>query len=207
MVVLWDTGSAPPHAVGRGSTAPTPRQVNSMDIERPCLLRPNPVARGLRAFRPVEYQPTNHRARAAQYGLDVVVLWAGTGSAPPYAADRGSIAPTLRQVDGTDFGRPTTSRPNPEVRGPRAFRPVEYRPTAHSAPAAQYGLGVVVLWANTGSAPPYAVGRGSTAPTPRLVDSTDAEQLCPSRPNPVARSPRAFCLVEFLPTAHRAPAA
>ena len=81
----------------------------------------------------VEYRPTNHGAHAAQCGLGVVVLWADVRRAPPHVIGRGSTAPTPRQVGGTGFERPWSSRSNPVARGPRAFRPMEYRPNAHRA--------------------------------------------------------------------------
>ena len=55
---------APPHAVGRGSSAPTPRRVGGCGFEPSLLTRSRPVARGARALRHVENQPTAHGAPA-----------------------------------------------------------------------------------------------------------------------------------------------
>ena len=75
-------------------------------------------------------------------------------------------------------------------------RPARFPPPRVSARrprstrAAQCGLSVVVLWSNAGRAPPYAIGRGATAPTPRLVAGTGFERSWPLRSNPLARDPR-----------------
>ena len=55
---------ASPHAVGRGPSSPSPHQVGGCGFEAPWWKLPNSVARGKRALRHVEYQPTAHRARA-----------------------------------------------------------------------------------------------------------------------------------------------
>ena len=101
------------------------------------------------------------------------------GALHPDAVGRDSTAPTLRQVSSTAFERSWLQRLNPAARGSREFRPVENRPTAGEARAAQRGLGVVVIWANACCAPPHAVSRGSTAQyRDRLVvdDSQDLGQ-------------------------------
>ena len=64
---------------------------------------------------------------------------------------------------------------------PRAARPARCSPCGVwpdrplSRRAAQCALGVVVFWANAGRAPPHAVGRKSTAQTPRQVGGADFE--------------------------------
>ena len=61
MVVLWpNRRRTPPHADGRGSTAPTPRQVVGTSFEGSWPPRTNLVTSGLRAVCPVEYRPTAH---------------------------------------------------------------------------------------------------------------------------------------------------
>ena len=76
-------------------------------------------------------------------------------------------------------------------------------PTEH---ASANGFGVVVSAANAGRAPPHAVGRGSSAPTPRQVGGCGFEASWPKLPNPVPRGPRALRPVENRPTAHGASA-
>ena len=75
-------GALHPHAVGRGSTAPTLRKVVSTAFERSWRLRSNSVARGPREFRAVENRPTAGDSHAVQRGVGVVVLWANARRAP-----------------------------------------------------------------------------------------------------------------------------
>ena len=85
MVVLWpNERRTPPRAVGRGSTAPTPREVGGTSFDRPWPLRTILVTSGPHIFPPRGVSADRPRnMRAAQCGLGVVVLWANTGRAPP----------------------------------------------------------------------------------------------------------------------------
>ena len=85
-------GALHPHAVGRGSTAPTLRKVVSTAFERSWRLRSNSVARGPREFRANENRPTAGEAHAVQRGVGVVVMWANARRALPHAISRGSTA-------------------------------------------------------------------------------------------------------------------
>ena len=60
VVFAANAGRTPPLAVGRGNSAPAPRQVGGVRLEaiRPQFL--NPVPRGPRALRPVENRPSVH---------------------------------------------------------------------------------------------------------------------------------------------------
>ena len=165
-----------PHAVGRGLSASTSPQVSGTGFKRSWLPRSSPVPRVPRAFRPVEYRPTANGAHAAQRGLGAVVLWANAEHVPPHAVGRGSTTSTSRQVGGKAFEEPSSPRSNPVARVPCAFRPVEYRLTAHGTRAAQRGLGVVALWANVKHVPPHAAGRGLRASTPRQASGTGFER-------------------------------
>ena len=118
-------------------------------------------------FRPVGYQPTAHGACAVQCGLGVVVLWPNAGRGPPHDVRQGSTAPTPRQVGSTDSKKLWPLRLDPVARGPRAFRPVGYRPTPHGARAPRSAdLTWPCCGLTAGRAPPHSVGRGSTAPIP-----------------------------------------
>ena len=78
-------------------------------------------------------RPRTEHARAG--GLGVVVFAANARRAPPHAVCRGYSAPTPRQVDGCGFATRFPPRSTRMARGPRAFRPVENKPTAHGAHA------------------------------------------------------------------------
>ena len=130
-----------------------------------------PAARGSRALRHVENQPTAHEARTARCGLGAVVFAANSGRAPPHAVGRGSSSLTPRRVGGCGFETLQSNRSSSVARGPRALRHVENQPTAptaHGARTARCGLGAVVFAANSRRAPLHAVGRGSSSPTSRF---------------------------------------
>ena len=74
VVLSANAGRALPHAVGRGSTALSSRQVGGTAFKRSLALPSNPVARVARALRYVENRPTACEARSAQRGLGMVVL-------------------------------------------------------------------------------------------------------------------------------------
>ena len=93
---------APPHAVGRGSSSPTPRQVGGCGFETswPPLRLPWRAARA--RFAPwITGRPPTEHARAG--GLGVVVFAANARRAPPHAVGQGSSSPTPRQVGGCGF--------------------------------------------------------------------------------------------------------
>ena len=206
VVCAANSRRAPPHAVGRGSSPPTPRQVGGCGFEPSLPSRSSPVARGPRALRHVENQPTAHRALvSARCVLGAVVCAANSRRAPPHAVGRGSSPPTPRQVGGCGFELSLPSLSSPVARGPRALRHVENQPTAHRAlVTARCVLGAVVCAANSRRAPPHAVGRGSSPPTPRFVGGCGFEPSWPSLSRPVTRGARALRHVENQPTAHRA---
>ena len=143
-------GALHPHAVGRGSTAPTPRQVGGRELRK--FVVSAFESRGARPARVSHHgvAADGRGARAAQRGLGVVVLWANSRRAPSPRR-----RPRLNRTN-TATGRSTAfeivwpARSNPVARA-RALSPMEYRPIARGARAAQRGLGVVVVWANAGA--------------------------------------------------------
>ena len=192
---------APSHAVGRGSSSPTPRQVDGCGFER------RVTASEFRGARPARASPRGEPADRPQEharagGLGVVVFAANARRAPSHAVGRGSSSPTPRQVGGCGFETSLPPRPTP-CRAARArFAPWRTgRSTKEHARAG--GLGVVVFAANTRRAPPHAVGRGSSSPTPRQVGGCGFERRDDSF-NSVSRGPRALRPVKNQPTAHRA---
>ena len=93
---------ASPHAVGRGSSSPTPRQVGGYGFEATYPKLPDSVPRGTRVVRPRKSgRPPTEHTRAG--GLRVVVFAASAGRAPPHAVGRGSSSTTPRQVGGCGF--------------------------------------------------------------------------------------------------------
>ena len=82
-----------PHAVGRGSSAQTPRLVGGCGLKPSMPSHSRPVARGARALRHVDNQPTAHRALvSARCVPGAVVCAANSRRAPPHAVGRGSFA-------------------------------------------------------------------------------------------------------------------
>ena len=108
--------------------------------------------------------PTEH-VRAG--GLGVVVCAANSRRAPPHAVGRGFSSPSPRDFGGCGFEAPYSKLSGSVTFGSRARRHVENQPTAHGARTARCGVGVVVCAANSHCAPPHAVGRRSSLPTPR----------------------------------------
>ena len=94
---------APPHAIGRGSSSTTPRQVSSCGFAMKChrIQFPCRAIRARFASWRTGRPPTEH-ARVG--GLGVVAFAANPGHAPPHAVGRGSSSPTPRQVGGYGFG-------------------------------------------------------------------------------------------------------
>ena len=131
------------------------------------------AARALFASWSIGRPPAEHARRAVRTWRVCVVGPRRARSSPRRRP--GLNRTNIPKVGGMDLGVSWSLRPNPVARGPHASRPVQYRPTAHGACAAQCGLGVGVLWANAGRAPPHVIGRGSTAPTPQQVGGTDFE--------------------------------
>ena len=192
---------APPHAVGRGSSSPTPRQVGGcgFGMSWPPYVR----CRGPRALRPVENQPTAHGARARWR------TWRGClrgqrGTRSPHA-----VWPRLFFTD-TAPGRRLRLRTAVTIAfDSRGARPARASPRGEPADRPRSttragGLGVVVFAANARRAPPHAVGRGSSSPTPRQVGGCGFGTSCLRISTPVARGPRALRPVENRPTAHGA---
>ena len=264
---------APSHAVGRGSSSPTPRQVGGCGFETTWPTRASPVARGPRALRPVENQPTAHGARARWrtwrgclrgqraarstprrwprlFFTDtapgrrlrlrnvVTAAFESRGARPARASPRGEPADRPRSTRAlADLAwlssRPTRGALHPtplaeallhrhrarsaaaaskrrdrRVRLPWRAARARFAPWRTGRPLTEHaragGLGVVVFAANARHAPPHAVGRGSSSPTPRQVGGCGFETPWPQRPTSVARGPRALRPVENRPTAHGA---
>ena len=122
-------GRAPPHAVDRGSSSPTPRQVGGCGFETTYQKLPNCVLRGPRASRPVENQPIAHGARAH------CRTWRGCLCSQRKARSIPRRWPKAH-FNATSPGRRLRLQgfmaiaPNPVPRSPRALCPVENRPTA-----------------------------------------------------------------------------
>ena len=185
---------APSHAVGRGTSAPTPRQVSGCGFRTSCLLRSTAVAHSPCAHRPLENRPTAHGPRA-RWRTQHFAFAANAQCAPSHAVDRGSSAPTQRQVGGCDFRMSRSLRSTPMAHSPRSLRRwrTGRRPTEHARAG---GLGVVVFSANARRAPSHAVGRGSSAPTPRQDGSCGFETSWQSCSISVPRGPSALRPVE-----------
>ena len=133
--------------------------------------------------------PTEHALRAAC--LARLSARPTRDALHPTPLAEAPLAPTPRSVGGCGFEPSLPSRSRPVARGARALRHVENQPTAHRAlVSARCVLGAVVCAANSRRAPPHAVGRGSSAPTPRSVGGCGFEPSLPSRSRPVARGAR-----------------
>ena len=76
--------------------------------------------------------------------------------------------------------------------GPRAFRPMEFRPTTHGAHTGQCAARMVVLWANTGRASPRAVEQGLDRTSTTVGRWHGLRKVLSTAFNPVARDLRAF---------------
>ena len=167
---------APSHAVGRGSSSPTPRQVGGCGFETSCLRVRLPCRAARARFAPwrTGRPPTEH-ARAG--GLGVVVFAANARHAPPHAVGRGSSSPTPRQVGGCGF-----ETCNHSIQLPCRATRARFAPWRTSRPPTEHaragGLGVVVFAANARRAPSHAVGQGSSPPTPRQVDGCGFGTRC-----------------------------
>ena len=117
------------------------------------------MARGQRALRLVEYRPTAHRARAAQFAF-------GVGCVVGQREERSLPSHWLRlDCTNTATGRRyglrtfvTTASGSYDARLARFQTCGEYRSTARGTRAAQCGLGVVVLWPNVRRAGLQAAG-------------------------------------------------
>ena len=95
----------------------------------------DPKARGPRAHRSVENQPTAHRARACTARCDLGCGGANAGRGSPQLHGRGSAARPPHQVGGCGFEQSMIPRSAPVAGGPRAHRPVDNRTTAHGVRA------------------------------------------------------------------------
>ena len=165
VVVLWaKAGRAPSHAVGEGSTAPTPRQVGDTGFSRLWSPRSNPVARSPRAFRPVENQPTAYGARALA-SADLAWLCFG----PTWGALLPTLSAGARPHKHRERSSRRSSKPVARALESRVKRParISHRGVSADRPRSMRRAlqiwRVVVLWPNAGGAPPHAVGGGSTA--------------------------------------------
>ena len=204
VVCAANSRRAPPHAVGRSSSPPTPCQVGGCGFGPSLPSVSSPVARGPRALRHVENQPTAQRACTSRCVLGAVVCAANSRRAPPHAVGRSSSPPKPCQVGGCGFGMSLPSVSSPVARGPRALRHVENQPTVQRACTLRCVLGAVVCAANSRRAPPHAVGRGSSPLTPRFVGGCGFESSWPYLSHPVTRGARALRHVDNRPTAQRA---
>ena len=207
VVCAANSQRALPHAVGRGSSAQTPRFVGGCGFGPSLTSRFRPVACDARALRHVENQPTTHRALVtACCVLGAVVCAANSRRAPPHAVGRGSSAQKPRLVGSCGFepSFPVSFSSRGALRA-RALRPVENPPTARRAlVSARCVLGAGVCAANSRRAPPHPVGRGSSAQTPRFVGGCGFKTSLPSRFRLVACDAGALRHAENQPTAHRA---
>ena len=101
LAVLWpNAGHAPPHAVGRGSAEPTPRQVGNTVFER-CehhVRTPWRAARALFAQHSISQPPTEHARRTVQTLRGCVVAQRRARSSPRRRPrlDRTNTATGLR---------------------------------------------------------------------------------------------------------------
>ena len=132
VVFAANAGRTPSHAVGRGSSSPTPRQIGGCGFEASqSLLRiPCRAARVRFATWRTGRMPTEH-ARTGGLGVDVFA--ANAGRTPSHAIGRGSSSPTPRLVGGCGFATLWPQVSNPMPCGPPALGPVENRLTAHGA--------------------------------------------------------------------------
>ena len=140
-----------PQLHGRGSAARPPHQVGGCGFGQSIIPRSTPVAGGPRAHRPVDNRTTAHRASARSLsGEDLVVVRAKTRRAPFQLVGRGTAARPPHQVGGCGFELSVIPRSIPVARGPRAYRPVENRPSAHELSArALRGADLIVVRANS----------------------------------------------------------
>ena len=102
VVFAANAGCGPPHAVGRGSSSPTPREVAGCGIGRRSqnLRLFWRVARA--CFAPLRTsRPPTEYVRAV--GVGTLVFAANAGCGPPHAVGRRFTSPTPRQVGGYDF--------------------------------------------------------------------------------------------------------
>ena len=133
---------------------------------------------GLRAlFAPRSIgRPPTERARRA------VRAWNGSVMAQRRARSSQRLRPGLDCTNTTTHRRHrlqniVATRSKCVARDPRAFRPVASRPTARGARAPRSAdLAWLCCGLTRRHAPPHAVGRGSTAPTPRQVGGTRFEK-------------------------------
>ena len=116
------------------------------------------------------------------------------GRAPPHAVGQGPSFTTRRQVGGCAFAATWPNRSNPGPHTPLALRPVENRTTAQRARTRllTWRLDVVVFADNAGHAPPHAIIRGSSSPTPRQVGGCGFNAKWPQRSSSLPRAPVRF---------------
>ena len=132
---------APPHAVGRGFSSSTPRQVAGGGFGTSCLPYSTPVVRSPCALRPVENRPTAHEACARCRTWRSCLRGHRATHSTPRCWPRLFFTDTasrrrlrLRHV--------TKPRSAPMLRDPRALRPVENQPADGPHSTCAGGLGV-----------------------------------------------------------------
>ena len=157
----------------RGSFSPTPRQVGGCGCGTTWPQQPIPVPRGPRALRPVENRPAAHRARARWRAWRGCLRSQHGARSNPRHWSRLFVSDTapcwrmrLRNVVIIAYRSrgawPARASPRKE-------------PADHPRSTRAGGLGVVIFTANAGRAPPYAVGRSSSSPTPRQDGGCNSE--------------------------------
>ena len=179
---------APPHAVGRGFSSSTLRQVAGGGFGTSCLPYSTPVVRSPCALRPVENRPTAHGACAR------CRTWRGCLRGHRATRSTPRRWPRLFFTDTASRRRlrlrhVTKPRSAPVLRDPRALRPVENQADGPHSTCALADFGVVVFAANARRAPLHAVDRGSSSSTPRQVGGCGFETSWLTRAIPVARGP------------------
>ena len=190
---------APPRAVGRGSSSPTPRHVGGCGFGTSWSLCSIPRARASPRREPAD-GPRSTCALAdlawlsSRQTRDTLILCCLTEALLHRHHARSTAAASYRRDHRVRLPwRAARARFAPW----RTGRP----PTEHTRAG---GLGVVVFAANAQRAPPHAVGRGFSSSTPRRVAGGGFGTSCLPYSAPVVRSPCALRPVENRPTAHEA---
>ena len=205
LVVLWgNSRRAPPHAVGRGSAAPTARPVNGgnskgyrLRVRLPWHASHARIAPWSTGRRPAEHAPRAPRGLGAW-------LWCGRSRRGALVSTPSANARPHRLRDQSAVGAPKGHRSS--VRLPWRASRVRIalwsigRRRAEHAPRGLRTWRVVVVRANLLRACPHAVDRCSTAPTARPVGSGGFERSSPTRSNPMTREQRAYRTMEHRST-------
>ena len=104
-VLCVNSGRAPPHATGRSSTAPSPRQFGGTDFEGMWSLHSNsyiliPWRAACAFIAPVKNRPTAHRARAAQSALGT---WCGCDAGQRGARSLPRLLPGFGRINAAKW--------------------------------------------------------------------------------------------------------